>query len=194
MLNTYRHGDLSAQLKDGVKCGERTGYQVQTMETLASPVLLLNAEVDEELSPDPDLAVLAQQVNAFFKPKAQAALDKKRAQLTASGDAEVAARTELTCLLTDRGLQLGWSLALPRKEIAPAPKKSLLRRVLGPLYPGRRYWEMPATTAGLPGRTYTVWWPWVFWAAVLLAGAAATYWLGSAADSSEAPLAAGKGL
>jgi hypothetical protein len=99
----------------------------------------------------------------------------KRNQLTAVGHGDVAARTEITVLLTDRGLQLGWSRALARKEIAPAPKKQLLRRVLGPLYPGRKFWVMPETEADKPGEYYTVRWPWAFWAVILALLGASVY-------------------
>jgi hypothetical protein len=61
-----------------------------------------------------------------------------------------------------------YSRALERKEVAPPPRKSLARRLLGPLYPGRKFWVMPADDAHGPGEVQTVRWPWIFWAVVLV--------------------------
>jgi hypothetical protein len=148
------------------------------MDSLAldTTYTLLEAEPDPEISPDPALAHLAHQVNQFFGPKAKAALQQKRAQLASQGHEEVAARTEITVLLTGNGLQLGFSHALARKELAPAPHKSLLRTALGPLYPGRKYWVMPETDAEGNGQTYTVWWPWIFWALLAVAVGGTAWW------------------
>jgi hypothetical protein len=178
-VNTYRE-DLADSTRNMVNCGEAAGYQVQGMDSLEldSTYTLFNRDPDLAISPDRELATLAREMNQYYAPKARAALKAKREQLVAAGHAEVAARTEITVMLTDHGLQLGFDYALPRKELAPAPRKPLLRRILGPLYPGRKYWVMPETAEDGPGRTYTVWWPWLFWAAVLIAGAVATYIFG----------------
>lgn len=147
------------------------------MSSLATTITLLHDEADPDLAPDAELIDLAKKVNQFFEPKAKLALQQKRAQLTALGHADIAARTEITVLLTENGLQLGWAKARESKEIAPAPSKPFLRRILGPLYPGRKFWVMPATEAQAPGRTYTVQWPWAFWAVVLVLLAAGSYLL-----------------
>jgi hypothetical protein len=151
-------------------CGERTGYQIQSMASLDlnTQYALLTDEADPEESPDPALATLAAQINAHFAPKAKIALQNKRASLVAAGHADAAARTEITVLLTSRGLQLGWSVARDWKQLAPAPTKSLVRRLLGPLFPGRRYRKTRATDDE-PVSEHAVRWPWIVWAIVALA-------------------------
>lgn len=173
-FNTYRQKDAD-NVTGTVDCGSEVGYQVQNMSSFKTSIKLLNDVADPKAAPDPDLVALAKVVNKHFEPLAKAALKKKRDALVAAKMPDVAARTEITVLLTDHGLQLGWSRAIDRKEIAPAPKKPFLRRILGPLYPGRKFWVMPETDKQ-KAEVYTVRWPWLFWLGVLLAILGALAW------------------
>jgi hypothetical protein len=157
-----------AGFQDLVMCGAKDGYQLQIQSSLNTTIRLLNETTDPKVAPDPQLAQLAKDVNNFFEPKAKVLLQQKRAQLMAAGHAEAAARAEVTVHLTDNGLQLGYSYAMEHKEVAPTPRKSLLRRILGPLVIGRVLWTMPATDAA-KGVYRKVRWPWLFWLLVLLA-------------------------
>lgn len=158
-----------------VVCGSRNDYQVQIQDALNSEIQLLVAEPDPAVAPDKEMAQLARDVNELFQRRAKELLAAKRAQLRAAGNAEAAERTEVTVFLTGRGLQAGYSYALPRKEVAPVPRKSLLRRVLGPLALGRRTWVMPEHSGGVAA-VRAVRWPWAFWAVVALAVVAYFVW------------------
>lgn len=149
-------------------CGTGGKYQVQIQSSLNTTIRLLNETPDPEVAPDAELAQLAKDVNNFFEGKAKTLLQKRRNALLAAGHADAAARAEVTCFLTDHGLQLGYSFAMEHKEVAPTPRKSLLRRILGPLSLGRVRWTMPATDA-TKGVYTKVKWPWLFWLLVLLA-------------------------
>ena len=150
-----------------VVCGRANDYQVQIQDAVNSNIRLLCETPDPAVAPEPELADLARQVNQFFEAKAQALLRRTRAQLTSDGAAGAAARSEVTVFMTPRGLQLGFSYALEHKEVAPVPRKGLLRRVLGPLSLGRAKWTMPLHS-GSPGVYRKVLWPRVFWALLAL--------------------------
>lgn len=145
-----------------VMCGRSDAYQLQIQDALNSNIKLLSDTPDPAVAPEPELADLAKQVNQFFEAKARALLRKKRQELTSAGNPDAAARSEVTVFLTDRGLQLGFSYAMEHKEVAPTPRKSLLRRVLGPLSLGRAKWTMPLHS-GTPGVYRKVRWPSLFW-------------------------------
>jgi hypothetical protein len=150
-----------------VMCGRDNSYQVQIQDALNSSIRLLAESADPRIAPDADLAALAREVNEFFEPKAKALLHKKRRELRDAGHPEAAARCEFTAFLTASGVQLGYSYAMERKEIAPVPRKSLLRQALGPFSLGRVQWTMPEHS-GSPGVYRKVTWPWAFWALLLL--------------------------
>lgn len=149
-------------------CGNKDGYQVQIQDSLNTSIRLLSETPDPDVAPEPRLVALAREVNDFFESRAKALLNQKRAELRSSGKPGSAERAEVTVFLTDRGLQLGFSYALERKEMAPTPRKSLLRRLLGPLSLGRVLWTMP-TRDGLPSVTTRVRWPLFAWLLIVLA-------------------------
>ena len=155
-------------------CGNKDAYQDAIQSSLNTKIRLLAEGADPNVAPDPDVAKLAKEVNDFFEPKAKQLLERKRRQLRTAGKPDSADRSEVTVFLTDRGLQLGFSYALPVKEMAPVPRKSLTRRLLGPLVPGRVLWTMPVDDK-TPAVTRKVQWPWLFWILVLLGAVAVTY-------------------
>ena len=161
--------DLEYDLKQAMlMCGGEDAYQGQIQSSYNTSIRLLKETPDPKASPDPALADLAKQVNDFLEPKAKLLLKKKRQDLEAAGKLDEAQHAEFTVLATKHGLQLAYSYAMEEKEVAPIPRKPFLRRALGPLYPGRKFWTMPQTDADGPGKVRTVWWPWIVWAIILL--------------------------
>lgn len=154
-----------------VVCGEYEGYQIQIQDSVNTNIKLLQETADPASAPQAELADLARQVNHFFEGKAKALLSAKRA---ANANVTNAERVEITVLLTDRGLQLAYAHGLENKEVAPTPHKTLPRRLLGPLYPMRRFWVMPAHHTTKNPVT-TTWWPWILW--VLVVGGLAAWLL-----------------
>lgn len=149
LVLTFRSMSLDEKTKM-VNCGGKDAYQVQVQSALSAEATLqlLQEEPDPHSAPDEALAELAVQVNEFFESRAKVLLARKRASLQArvkAGELEahVPGRVEVTVLLSEKGLHLAYSYAMARKEVAPIPRKSLLRRMLGPLYPGRKFWVMP---------------------------------------------------
>lgn len=129
-------------------CGNGGAYQVQVQQALNSRMVLLRPSTPEDAGHDAGLSALAEEMNDYFQARAMAQLLLKRKELTLKGRKAAADRLEVTVVLTEKGLQLAYSQALPRKECAPMPRKSLTRRLLGPLYPGRRFWVMPEHEEG----------------------------------------------
>lgn len=173
-MYTYRRRNLQESLSavragnaDMVVCGEREGMQIQIQDSTNTNIRLLHDKVDPATAPQKELADLATKVNDLFEKEAKKLLAAKRA---ANPDPAKAERVEITVLLTDNGLQLAYAHGLERKEVAPTPSKPLARRLLGPLYPTRRFWVMPAHH-GKPNPVTLTWWPWIVWAVVLAAAA-----------------------
>jgi hypothetical protein len=118
-----------------LQCGRGGPMQANIQTDLLAPAFqLLEERPKDEPGSDPALNELARQVNDFFSVRAAKLLGTKRRALLKAGIQD-AGRLEVTVLLTAEGLQLAYDFALPRKEIAPAPRKPLLRRLLGPLMP-----------------------------------------------------------
>lgn len=134
-LSFYNVALLPGQDQKSLQCGRGGPMQANIQTDLVAPEFqLLVTRPRGEPGSDPALNELAADVNRFFSAKASRLLESKRRSLLAAGF-EDAGRLEVTVLLTGEGLQLAYDVALPRKQVAPAPRKPLLRRLLGPLWP-----------------------------------------------------------
>ena len=143
-LSFYKNGVLGVYKVNF--CGNGGPMQVNVQQSLNPTIRLLEPRPEGEPGHDPALNALVEKVNRMFEQEATKLLLAKRRKLAADDDADVkewANRLEVTVLITDTGLQLAYDFALPKKQIAPAPKKPLIRRILGPLWPYPT-WEMPA--------------------------------------------------
>ena len=139
-----------------IDCGEGDAYQVNIQKSLdvavessESSIQLLEETPEGDPGHDAKLNRLVKEVNRFFETKAKALLLAKREALE---DTAAALRLEVTVLLTDRGLQLAYSHALPVKVSAPPPRRN---KGLFDRFKGRKTFTPGTTAAKVETRTGT---------------------------------------